>query len=127
MKKHKLKARLECSNQLLKNCGEQNTLLTNVNIALRRELADLRTGCNGAIERNVQLVAEFKALEKAHEAQMSEADCKNCARAAASDAVAMEAVECNDQLYALIKSLRLQLDTMHDLVSDMVAEMLEKT
>lgn len=36
--------------------------------ALRRELAALRTGCNGAIERNVQLVAEFNALEQAHEA-----------------------------------------------------------
>lgn len=62
MKKSKLKTRLKCSNLLLKNCGEQNAITANVNIALRRELADLRAAANGAIERNVELQKELTYL-----------------------------------------------------------------
>lgn len=52
--------------------------------ALRRELEDLRGGFNGAVERNVQLVAEFKALEQAHEALQAQHDAA-LARARKSD------------------------------------------
>lgn len=65
MKKSKLKARLNGHIDYLRNLALERL---DANTALRRELTDLRTGCNGAIERNVQLVAEFNALEQAHEA-----------------------------------------------------------
>lgn len=65
MKKHKLKARLNGHIDYFRNLALERL---DANTTLRRELADLRTGFNGAIERNVQLVAEFAALERAHEA-----------------------------------------------------------
>jgi len=65
MKKSKLKARLNGHIDYLRNLALERL---DANTALRRELEALRTGCNGAIERNVQLVAEFNALEQAHEA-----------------------------------------------------------
>lgn len=65
MKKRKLKERLNCSNQLLRNAGEQNNVLANTNAAARRELADLRQGIEGALRRNV---AQSEQLDLAHEA-----------------------------------------------------------
>lgn len=81
MKKRKLKARLECSNQLLRNAGEQNNVLTNTIAALRRELSSLQCVVEGAVRRNTELTEQlalaheaYKSLEVARDAALIRAD-----------------------------------------------------
>lgn len=97
MKKHKLKARLNGHIDYLRNLALERL---DANTALRRELEALRTGCNGAIERNVQLVAEFNALERAHEALHAQ----NVELAAQRDAALARARK-SDELFSRIQAL----------------------